>query len=158
MISPHVLMLISFSFFILVFWRKVYPALVQKLDGYIQSVKNRINEVESLKEDSLLALKKARTDQNDMDEVIAKSKEVSCAKIRRIKSENEEYLKELEKRFQISLENRLENEMEKQRGLLIERLAGQIVQRLSDRIDSGDCKVAVNFSKEDLRKLAGREM
>jgi F0F1-type ATP synthase membrane subunit b/b' len=155
-ISAHVLTLISFLIFVLIFRVKAYSALVQKLDDYIQSVKNRINEVESSKEDSLLALKKARADQNDMDEVIAKSKEKSCAKIRRIKSENEEYLKELEKRFQISLETRLENETEKQKGLLIERLAEQIVKRLSDRIDSSDCKVAVNFSKEDLQKLAGR--
>jgi F0F1-type ATP synthase membrane subunit b/b' len=153
MLDPNVSIVISFVGFVGIFAIKVYPMLTQALDEHIQSVKKRIKEVELLKDDSCVALKKAHANKNDIAEVICRNKEASEAKIERMKFENEEYLKILRKRFEASLETQLEAEAAKQKDLLIEKLTDRIVKRVSERINSAGCEIAVDFAKKDLQKL-----
>jgi F0F1-type ATP synthase membrane subunit b/b' len=155
-IDPHVSIVFSFVGFVGIFAVKIYPLIVQSLDEHIQSIKNKIKEVESLKDDSYVALKKALADKDDISEVIEKNKRESVAKIERMKLENEKYLKILRRRFETSLETRLEAEAAKQKDLLIGKLADQIVKRASERISSSGCEISVDFAKEDLKKLIRR--
>jgi F0F1-type ATP synthase membrane subunit b/b' len=152
-IDPNVSLVVSFFCFIIIFAVKVYPLLVQKLDEYTQSIKNRIKEVEQLKDDSYAALKNALADKNDIATVAEENKKKSEAKIERMKLENEKYLKKMRKRFEASLEIQLEAEAAKQKDLLIGKLADQIIKRVSERISSSGCEIAVDFAKEDLQKL-----
>ncbi|MDR2782023.1 MAG: hypothetical protein LBB21_06270 [Holosporaceae bacterium] len=155
--DPNVSIVISFLGFVWIFKKKAYPLLVQKLDDYIQSVRSKIDEAELTKDESSLALRMAHTNKSGTADIIEKSKEASHAKIKRIRDENDEYLKSLTERFENSLEVQLEAELAKQKDLLIEKIADQVVKNLSEKLSSTDCEPAINFTKEDLQKLAGNK-
>jgi F0F1-type ATP synthase membrane subunit b/b' len=152
-LSADVSVIISFVGFVWIFKEKIYPLLLQTLDEHIGSVQDKIDGVESLKSESSVALKKARLTKGSIAGVIHESRIASGAKIKRLRDENEEYLRTLKVRFEASLKTQLEAELAKQRDLLIERLADQIVEKLSEQVKSSRCEVSVNFAEEDLRKL-----
>ena len=67
--------------------------------------------------------------------------------------ENEQALNALRTRQEIALENQLKAEFQKQKEKLIDRIADLVVNKLTEKIESRECKIPTNFTKEDLRKL-----
>jgi len=152
-IDPIVPILIAFFSFVYLFKVKIYPFVIAFLDDYIQSVKNKINGAEQLKENASLALKKAHTRNGEIAKEIRINQEASANKIDRLRAENEQYLKMLREKFDVSLKARLEAELAKHKDLLIEKLADQLIGKLTDRVTDSCSEVSTDYSPEDFRKL-----
>ncbi|MDR2157968.1 MAG: hypothetical protein LBO02_01470 [Holosporaceae bacterium] len=152
-IDPGISIAISFVGFSWIFMRKIYPFVANTIDKHIESVKNKINEAELLRENASLALKEAYVKKNDVVELIEKNRRESNEKIKRLRQENEDYLKTLRERFESSLKNQLEMELAKQKELLLAKLSDQLIKKLKEKIESDNCNVSNNFSKKELQKL-----
>ncbi|MDR0632429.1 MAG: hypothetical protein LBF54_04320 [Holosporaceae bacterium] len=153
LIDPNISIVVSFLGFVWIFAKKIYPQVTKTLDDHIESVKNKIYEAEILKDEASLSLKKAHGKKNDTAEIIRKNREASREKIRRLRLENEQYLKSLREKLETSMKIQLETELARQKDLLMEKLSEKIIEKLSEQLSSNDCEVSINFTKEDLQKL-----
>lgn len=154
-IDPGISIVISFVGFGLIFAKKIYPILTKKLDDHIESVKNKIQEAENLKDEAYASLKNAYIQKDDTEELIRINRLKSEEKIRRLQEENEKLLQMLRERHEASLKLQLEAEFAKQKNHLIEKLSDLIIEKLSERVTDENCKVVTNIDKEDLSKLLG---
>ncbi len=154
-IDPGLSIVVSFIGFSWLFVKKIYPILTKKLDDHIESVKNKIQEAENLKNEAYTSLKSAYVQKDDTEEVIRTNRLKSEEKIKRLQRENEKLLQALRERHEASLKLQLEAELAKQKSRLIERLSDLIIEKLSDRVTDADCKVLTNIDKNELSKLLG---
>ena len=146
---------VSFIGFSWIFAKKIYPILTKKLDDHIESVKNKIQEAEDLKNEAYASLKSAYVQKDDTEELIKMNRLKSEEKIKRLQEENEKLLKMLRERHEASLKVQLEAEFAKQKSHLIEKLSDLVIKKLSEKVSDVDCKTITNIDKNDLNKLLG---
>jgi F0F1-type ATP synthase membrane subunit b/b' len=151
--DPELCIVISFVLFALIFAKKIYPAIIQKLDDHIEEVKNKIREAELLQEKASESLKEACAKRDDIQEIIRVNRLKSEEKIKKLQKENEELLKQLRKRHEASLKTQLDAEFIKQKNILIDRLADLILEKLSEKVVNSECEISTSIDKSDLRKL-----
>jgi F0F1-type ATP synthase membrane subunit b/b' len=152
-ISVEMTVVFSFIGFCFLFAKKIYPLITKGLDAHIDSVKNQIKEAEDLKAKASEALQLAYSRKDETIKIIQENERVTSEKIQRMYEENEQALNALRTRQEIALENQLKAEFQKQKEKLIDRIADLVVNKLTEKIESRECKIPTNFTKEDLRKL-----
>ena len=142
---------IAFIIFAGFFVWKLYPVLVQSLDDYIDSIRKKIHDVQSLQKRAEMSLNHAYGKQGQLEAEIEDSRRKSEERIRHIREENEKYVAALEKRHKEQLQAQLESELTRQRDLLIERLSDVIIEKLADKMQ--DTKSLPKINKEDLKNI-----
>jgi F0F1-type ATP synthase membrane subunit b/b' len=152
-ITPGVSIVLSFVGFVWIFMKKARKFMIEALDEHINLVKNKINNAELLEKEASLALKEAYVKKNEIIELIEKSRRESEEKIRQLHLENEQYISTLREKFDTSLKNQMEAELAKQKKLLLSQLSDQITKKLTEQINSANCNVSIDFTKDDLQKL-----
>jgi len=152
-IDAGVSIVVSFLVFALIFAKKIYPQVTKKLDEHIESVRNKISQAETLKDEAYAALKKAHVKKDNTKEIIRLNRLKSEEKIERLRLENEKLLQTLRDRHKIALKNQLEAEFMKQKSQLIEKLSNLIIEKLSEKVISSDCKIDVQLNSDDISRL-----
>lgn len=152
-ISLEMTIVASFVGFCWVFAKKVYPLVTKGLDGHIDAVKKQIEEAENLKNQASEALRKAYIHKDEVEVFIKENQRVTDEKIQKLYEDNERILLELRKKQEAALEAQLKSEFVKQREQLLGKIADLVVSKLAEKIESGECKIPTNFTKDDLRRL-----
>jgi F0F1-type ATP synthase membrane subunit b/b' len=152
-VDPELCIVVSFAAFALVFAKKVYPLITQKLDDHIEEVKNKIHEAELLRQKACESLKEACSKKEDIQQIIMANRLKSEEKIKKLQKENEELLKQLRKRHEASIKMQLNAEFIKQKNLLIDRLSDLILEKLSEKVINSECEISTAIDKNDLRRL-----
>lgn len=149
--SAEFSVLVSFVIFFMLFAWKIYPLLVQNLDEYIESIRKKIHDVQSLQKRAEMSLNHAYGKQGQLESAIEDSRRRSEERIRHIHEENEKCIMALEKRHKEQLQAQLESELIRQRDLLIERLSDVIIDKLEDKMK--DAKSLPKINKKDLENI-----
>jgi F0F1-type ATP synthase membrane subunit b/b' len=153
-ITPEFSIVLSFFGFVYIFIRKVYPIVIEKIDEYIESIKLKIQQAETEKDNAYLFLKQAYVKKDDTEEIIKLNRAKSEEKIKHLKTENEKLLDSLNERYEASIKMQLEAEYVKQKNQLIERMSDVVIEKLSEIVLDAHCEVVTSFRKEDLLKLS----
>ena len=156
-LDPETSVIISFLGFSLLFAKKIYPIVLRQIDGYINSVKQRIQRLESQKDEAYSLLKMAYVKRDDVDEIIKSNRIKSEEKIKRLHIENRGYLNFLKEKHELSYKKQLDAELVKQKNLLIKRLSDSIIEKLTYEIVDNNSKFNVTVNKSDLHKLLGNQ-
>ncbi len=150
---PELSILVSFLVFLVLFFKKVYPFLIDGTDNYIENIKNKIEEANKLKKEAEIALYEAKKQRNMVEEEIKKYREQSKKRLAQLEFENEKYLKNLELHNNILLNNQLKAEFEHQKQILFKKLSELIIEKIEKESSKKILKKNFDFSKEDLQKL-----
>ncbi len=145
--------LISFLCFLAIIIKKVWPLVINSLDGHIEKVKNQIDSAERLRSESTVSLAKANQVSAGIQNEVENYKKRSEERIAQLEIENQRYIQAMKEKMAVSLNAQLSAELSKQKELLVDRLADLIAEKLSERVKEQVCEV--DFSKEDLKKLIG---
>ncbi len=150
---PELSILVSFIIFLVLFFKKVYPFLIDRTDNYIENIKDKIEEANRLKKEAEIALDKAKQQRIMLEEEIKKYREQSKKRLNQLEFENEKYLKNLELRNNTLLDNQLKAEFEHQKQILLKKLSKLIIEKIEKESNKKILKRDFEFSKDDLQKL-----
>jgi F0F1-type ATP synthase membrane subunit b/b' len=144
---------LSFIGFVCLFIRKIYPHLIEYLDGYIEGVKKQVSDVENYKNSACADLNRARAQLDETKTMLQESRQQNESKMDALRVENERVLRTIRKKYESSGKLRLKAELATQKHLLIERVADVLVKKIKQDIRRGDHHIEMDIKKEDLEKL-----
>ncbi len=144
---------VSFTCFLILFFKKAYPFVVDGIDSYIAEVRKKIDDAERLKSDAVSALAQAEKRRKETELEIEEYRKRSQARIEQLEQENKKYLELLEAKNAEALEKQLNVELAKQKQELINKLSDLVIAKLSDRIQKEQLSASINISQEDLSLL-----
>lgn len=152
-ISAEETVAISFIIFLVLFIKKIFPAIQGMLDSRICEVKDKIDEAERQKKQAAEDLRQAYIHKDEIGEFIQQKNIENEQKIKKLYEENERLLQELKIKQEQALDTRLRAEFVKQKEDLIKRITDLLCEQTKNKIQDGEIAFSPKFTKEELKKL-----
>lgn len=151
--SSELSIVISFAAFAVVFAWKIYPFVLEALDGYIDEIKLRISKAEEEENKALRALEQAAEKKGEIEKLLEIDRLESKEKMCELREESEQSLALLREHHEVSLKNQLEAEFVKQKNVLIDRLSDLIIGEVGREFEAEDFSLVSSIKSGDFNKL-----